>query len=72
MVSFSSTAFTVLGAATLVSAGGHDQHDVITLGTRPYYLVDEMKGSALKDKLGEFVDSCLEPKSYHPSLVVVS
>lgn len=67
MVSFSSTALSVLGVATLVSA----QHDVITLGTRPYYLVDEMKESALKDKLGEFVDICLEP-NYHPSLVVVS
>lgn len=51
MVSFSSTVLSVLGAATLVSAA-----DVITLGTRPYYLVDEMKESALKDKLGEFVD----------------
>ena len=65
MVSFSSTALSVLGVVTLVSA------DVITLGTRPYYLVDEMKESALKDKLGEFVDICLEP-NYHPSLVVVS
>lgn len=50
MVSFSSTVISALAGATLVSA-----HDVITLGTRPYYLVDEMKESALKDKLGEFV-----------------
>ena len=38
-----------LGSATMISA----QPNVITLGTRPYYLVDEMKSSPLKDKLGK-------------------
>jgi hypothetical protein len=26
--------------------------DVVTLGTRPYWLLDQMKPSAVKDKLG--------------------
>jgi len=34
-------------------------NEVITLGTRPYYLVDEMKPSALKDKLGKFRQTLL-------------
>lgn len=42
-----------LGAvATVVSA---EKSDIISLGPRPYYLVDEMKPSDLKDKLGKDV-----------------
>lgn len=26
---------------------------IVTIGTRPYYLIDQMKPSELKDKLGE-------------------
>lgn len=37
-----------LGTATIVSA---QTSELISLGTRPYYLVDEMKASDLKDKL---------------------
>jgi len=40
----------ILGAATVVSA---QTAEIINLGTRPYYLVDEMKPSGLKDKLGK-------------------
>jgi hypothetical protein len=49
MVSFSFAVISALAGATLASA------HLVTLGTRPYYLVEEMKDSALKEKLGEFV-----------------
>ena len=36
-----------------------DLAHVITLGTRPYYLLDEMESSELKEKLGEsFICRC--------------
>ena len=35
-----------------------DLAHVITLGTRPYYLLDEMESSELKEKLGE--SSCAD------------
>ena len=42
------TTVVTFGAAFKVAA-----KDIVTLGTRPYYLVDEMKPSGLRDKLGE-------------------
>ncbi len=47
---FSIVSIAALGAATVVSA---QTSEIISLGTRPYYLVDEMKPSGLKDKLGK-------------------
>ena len=46
---FSAISMAALGAvATVVSA---QPSKIISLGTRPYYLVDEMKSSDLKEKL---------------------
>jgi hypothetical protein len=41
-----------VAVATVVSA---QPSEIISLGTRPYYLVDEMKPSDLKEKLGKDV-----------------
>ena len=50
---FSAISMAALGAvATVVSA---QPSEIISLGIRPYYLVDEMKPSDLKEKLGKNV-----------------
>jgi len=45
----------ILAIASLIEAAEEkaDLAHVVTLGTRPYYLLDEMKNSELKDKLEE-------------------
>ena len=45
----------ILAIASLIEAAEEkaDLAHVVTLGTRPYYLLDEMKNSELKDKLGK-------------------
>jgi hypothetical protein len=45
-------------AITGVAQAAEEKDDlahVVTLGTRPYYLVDEMNDGALKEKLGESI-----------------
>jgi hypothetical protein len=50
---FSAISVAALGAvATVVFA---QPSEIISLGSRPYYLVDEMKPSDLKEKLGKDV-----------------
>ena len=51
----------VLAIASLAKGAEEtaDLAHVITLGTRPYYLLDEMESSELKEKLGEsFICRC--------------
>ena len=43
-------------AITCLAQAADEKDDlahIVTLGTRPYYLVDEMSAGALKEKLGE-------------------
>jgi len=46
--------FTGLALILAVPSVTVANEDIVTLGTRPYYLVDEMKASPLKDTLREF------------------
>jgi len=43
----------ILAIASISQAFAADMADVVTLGTRPYYLVKKMPSSSLKDELGE-------------------
>ncbi len=45
----------ILAIVSLIEAAEEkaDLAHVVTLGTRPYYLLDEMKSSELKDTLGK-------------------
>ena len=47
----------ILAIASSLSQAAEEKADlahVVTLGTRPYYLLDEMKSGELKEKLGEW------------------
>ena len=43
----------LLSMVSLVSAENAALRDIITIGTRPYYLVEEMKDGELKNTLSE-------------------
>ena len=48
-----SIAALLLSTVSLASAEDAALRDIVTLGTRPYYLVEEMKDGELKNALSE-------------------
>ena len=50
-----SVALLAVAQVTRAAEEKADLAHIVTLGTRPYYLIDEMKPSELKDKLGKIL-----------------